>query len=69
MFGINTIGLKRNGFSDESMKKIARAYKILFKQGRLLKDALTDLEQEFSGVKEVSALIDFIKSSERGIAR
>ncbi len=69
LFGINTIGLKRNGFSDESMKKITKAYKILFQQKKLLKDALKILEEDFAGVEEVSVMIDFIKSSERGIAR
>jgi len=69
LFGINTIGLERSGFSSEIIKIISKAYKILFKQKMLLKDALVSLEKEFPGVEEVSGLIDFIRSSTRGIAR
>ncbi|MCD6570784.1 MAG: acyl-ACP--UDP-N-acetylglucosamine O-acyltransferase [Deltaproteobacteria bacterium] len=69
LFGINTIGLKRNGFSPETIRTISKSYKILFRQGMLLKDALLMLEKEFSGVEEVSGLIDFVRGSSRGIAR
>jgi len=69
LFGINTIGLERRGFSPEIIKAIAKSYKILFKQKMLLKDALEGLEKEFSGVEEVADLAGFIRSSTRGIAR
>jgi len=69
IFGTNTIGLKRNGFSEDAIKAIAKAYKIIFKQGRTLKDALATLEAEFTGTPEIERLIAFIRNSSRGIAR
>jgi UDP-N-acetylglucosamine acyltransferase len=69
IFGANTIGLKRNGFSEGAIKTISKAYKVVFKQGRTLKDALATLETEFSGSPEVERLIAFIRASSRGIAR
>ena len=46
-----------------------KAYRILFRQGLQLKDALEELEKDFSEDKNVKYLVDFIKSSDRGIAR
>ncbi|MBN1636182.1 MAG: acyl-[acyl-carrier-protein]--UDP-N-acetylglucosamine O-acyltransferase, partial [Deltaproteobacteria bacterium] len=69
LFGINTIGLKRNGFSPERIREITNAYKILFKQGLLLRDALQTLDNEFSDSVDIKRLITFITSSDRGIAR
>jgi UDP-N-acetylglucosamine acyltransferase len=69
LYGMNTIGLKRNGFTKEQMARITKAYRILFKQGLPLKDALFVLEQEFQGAEEISRLISFLTSSRRGITR
>jgi UDP-N-acetylglucosamine acyltransferase len=66
---MNTIGLKRNGFTKEQITRINKAYRILFKQGLLLKDALLVLEQEFQGAEEISRLLAFLTSSRRGITR
>jgi len=69
LFGINTIGLKRNGFSPERIREITSAYKILFRQGLRLKDALQALENESPESPDIKRLITFISSSDRGIAR
>ncbi|MEN6476186.1 MAG: acyl-ACP--UDP-N-acetylglucosamine O-acyltransferase [Syntrophaceae bacterium] len=69
IFGTNTIGLKRGGFSEEAIKTIAKAYKIVFKQGRTLKDALETLEAEYPAQPEIEHLTAFIRASSRGIAR
>jgi UDP-N-acetylglucosamine acyltransferase len=69
MYGINTIGLKRNGFSDEVIESISRAYRLIFKMGLKLKDAVSKIEMEFAGIPEVMRIVEFIKVSERGIAR
>ncbi len=69
LFGVNTIGLKRGGFSPEQVKNIEKAYRILLKQGFLLKDAIKALEDEFSDMAEVMRLVNFLQSSRRGIAR
>lgn len=69
LFGVNTIGLKRGGFSPEQVKNIEKAYRILLKQGLLLKDAIKALEDEFPDMAEVMRLVNFLQSSRRGIAR
>lgn len=69
IFGLNTIGLKRNGFSEEAIKTIGKAFKILFKQGLPVKNALAALENDFNGVPEITRLIEFVRGSARGIAR
>ena len=67
--GLNSVGLRRRGFSDEEISNLKKAYRILFRQGLQLKDALEELEKDFSEDKNVKYLVDFIKSSDRGIAR
>jgi UDP-N-acetylglucosamine acyltransferase len=69
IFGINTIGLKRNGFSNEVIAAISKAYRLIFKRGLQLKDAVAKIELEFAGIPEVMRIVEFIKGSERGITR
>ncbi len=69
IYSTNIIGLQRNGFTPEQIKNIRRAYKIIFKEGLLLKDALARLESEFGDDADIRRISDFIKASERGIAR
>jgi UDP-N-acetylglucosamine acyltransferase len=69
LFGVNTIGLKRGGFAPEQIKNVERAYRMLLKQGLLLKDAIVAMEEEFKGLPEVEKLVGFLKTSRRGIAR
>jgi UDP-N-acetylglucosamine acyltransferase len=69
LYGINTIGLRRNGFTREQISRIEKAYRILFKQGLLLKEALEGLEREFPDFPEIARLLAFLRSSHRGIAR
>jgi len=68
LFGLNIIGLKRHGFSKETISLLQKAYKILFIEKITIKDALNKL-QEFSYSKEIVNLIEFIKKSHRGICR
>jgi UDP-N-acetylglucosamine acyltransferase len=69
LYGVNTIGLKRNGFTKDQIMRIDKAYRVLFKQGLLLKEAIAALEQEFSEHEEIVRLTSFLSSSSRGIAR
>jgi len=69
LFGVNAIGLKRGGFSPGQIKNIDKAYRTLLKQKLLLKDALDALEKDFESCPEVERLVDFLKTSRRGIAR
>jgi UDP-N-acetylglucosamine acyltransferase len=67
--GLNKEGLKRHGFSFDTIRKLKKAYKIVYRNGLLLKDALGELEDSKIACAEVSQFLNFITTSERGIAR
>jgi UDP-N-acetylglucosamine acyltransferase len=67
-YGLNIIGLKRRNFSEEKIKILNEAYKIIFKSGLNTSQALKKLE-EMNDCEEVKDIIEFIKSSKRGIAK
>lgn len=69
LHGLNIIGLKRYGFSSESINTLKKAYSILFKENRLLKDALDKIKAEFQDIPEIKQLVEFIEKSKRGICR
>ena len=62
-------GLRRRGFSSDSIHQLRRAFKILYRQGLTLELALQRLETMLSDAPEVQVLIDSIRASERGIVR
>ncbi|MDR2192012.1 MAG: acyl-ACP--UDP-N-acetylglucosamine O-acyltransferase [Endomicrobium sp.] len=65
--GLNLVGMKRRGMTSAQIEEIKDAYRILFMSKLLLTDALSKLENSSSlYVKEI---VDFIKSSKRGIVR
>ena len=66
---INSEGLRRRGFSSDSLHQLRRAFKILYRQGLTLELALQRLETMLSNAPEVQVLIDSIRASERGIVR
>lgn len=66
---INTEGLRRRGFSSETINDLRRAFKILYRQGLTLDIAIQRLEGVFAGSAEVQVLIDSLRVSERGIVR
>lgn len=67
--GLNTVGLTRGGFSTEAVARIKAAYKLLFRSGLGLREALARVVAEFGGNPEIDHLVRFIEGSERGIAR
>ena len=69
IYGLNLIGLRRNGIGKESIGKLNRAFKILFNLGLSVKHACENIEQEIKPSNEISYLLKFIKESKRGIAR
>jgi UDP-N-acetylglucosamine acyltransferase len=69
LFGPNTIGLQRRGFTEKTINEIKKAYKILFREKRTLKDALEQVKEEFSSSPEIMHLIEFIEKNKRGICR
>ena len=69
LFGPNSIGLKRHGFSDEVMHAIKKAYKTLFRDKRTLKDAIRKVQEDSGNLPEIQHLLSFIEKNKRGICR
>lgn len=67
LFGLNTVGLQRRGFSDEERAELRRAYRLLFQSKHNLSDALTAARTELVGAGRVERLLSFIETSERGV--
>ena len=67
--GINVEGLKRRGFSAETLTYLKRAYKIIFRQGLTREQALPLLQEMAAEESAVQLLIDSLQSSSRGIIR
>lgn len=66
---INKVGMERNGFSDEAQTALRQAYKILFREGLTIANAIERMEKELPPLPEVQHLINFARKSERGLAR
>ena len=65
-YGINRIGLQRQGFSDDRLKALERAYRLLVKSKLNTTQALPKIEEELSGQPDVDYLVRFIRESKRG---
>lgn len=66
---INKVGLDRNGVSEKAQAELKHAYKILFRQGLTIPNALARIESKLSRLPEIQQLIEFARSSERGISK
>jgi UDP-N-acetylglucosamine acyltransferase len=66
---INKVGLERNGVSDEAHAALKQAYKLLFREGLTTSNALARIESDLPAVPELRRLVEFVRSSERGISR
>jgi len=67
--GLNLIGLKRRGFTDDTISNLKKAYKTLFMAGLKQDAAIAKIRAEITGCTEVEYLLAFIERSERGISR
>jgi UDP-N-acetylglucosamine acyltransferase len=66
---INKVGLERNGVSEESQVALRQAYRILFRDGLTTSNALARIESELPQVPEIKRLVQFVRTSERGITK
>lgn len=64
---INSEGLKRRGFTSQQITNIKRAFKMLYRQGLTVAEAVEQMQQ--LDAEEVQSMIDFVQSSSRGIIR
>jgi len=67
LYGLNSVGLERRGFSDDVRKALKQVYRILFLSSQNVSRALDRAEAEVSPIPEVRHLLEFIRGSERGI--
>ncbi|HKZ16059.1 MAG TPA: acyl-ACP--UDP-N-acetylglucosamine O-acyltransferase [Geobacteraceae bacterium] len=69
LHGLNLVGLKRRGFSDEIIADIKKAYKILVRSNLRVEEALERIRNEIPMSPEIAHFVEFVESSERGICR
>ncbi|MFA5119039.1 MAG: acyl-ACP--UDP-N-acetylglucosamine O-acyltransferase [Candidatus Omnitrophota bacterium] len=69
VYGLNLIGLKRNGFSREAVLQLRQAFRILFNSGLSAKNAVEKIESSFKPNDEITYLVNFVKDSQRGVSR
>ncbi len=69
LYGLNSVGLRRHGFSQKTLSLLKKAYRIVFRIGLTLNESIERLRAEVEQVPEVINFIDFIKSSQRGLTR
>lgn len=68
-YGINSEGLKRRGFSVASLGVLKSAYKTLYKSGKTLEEAKSELAQSALAHAEIQPIVDFLNACTRGIIR
>ena len=68
-YGLNRVGMRRRGYSKEAIEKLHHAYHLLLNAKLNTTQAIEKIEAEISGCEEVSYLVNFIKSSTRGVVK
>lgn len=66
---INKIGLERNGVSEGAQAALRQVFKILFREGLTISNALARIEEEWPDIDEVGRVVSFVRASDRGICR
>ena len=66
---VNKVGLERNGIGAEAQAALKQSYKILFREGLTIPNALARIEAELPALPEVRHLVEFIRASQRGISK
>ena len=67
--GINSVGLRRRGFSPEKINEIQEIYRILFVKNNNVTKALDIIQAEFKPTEERDEIVDFIRNSNRGVMK
>ncbi len=69
LFGVNSVGLRRKGFSKETIEVLKKAYKIIWREHKNLSKGIEKAMAELPKIPELELLLSFIKSSKRGVVR
>lgn len=67
--GVNNEGMKRHGFSDETMRQLKEAFRILYRSKLNVKQAIERMRESLSASPEIDELLEFLASTQRGIIR
>ncbi|HLV25325.1 MAG TPA: acyl-ACP--UDP-N-acetylglucosamine O-acyltransferase [Gemmatimonadales bacterium] len=67
LYGLNSVGLQRSGFPEETIRELKRAYRVIFRSDLTVSRALERARAELSPLSEVQHFLEFIEASERGI--
>ncbi len=67
--GLNTIGLKRRGFSDDTLKQLKNAFHVLYRENLTINEAIQKIKSDINNVPEIDHLVAFLEKSDRGIVR
>ncbi|HOG17064.1 MAG TPA: acyl-ACP--UDP-N-acetylglucosamine O-acyltransferase [Syntrophales bacterium] len=68
-YGLNLIGLRRRGFSEETIQALKKAYRLVYRSALLLSEAIARIQQEVPDLPEVRQFAEFLRTSRRGICR
>ncbi len=69
LYGLNSIGLKRQGFTHERISALKHAYELLFRSGLMMAEALKRARDEFKDQPDVQEVVTFVEGTKRGICR
>jgi len=67
--GVNSIGLRRRGFQESTVRVIKNTFKIIYRSELNLTQAVERIEREFPSIHEVKMILEFIARSKRGVCR
>lgn len=66
--GVNLVGMRRRGFSNELIDSIHDAYRVIYSKG-ILKEGIAEARAKYPGIKEIEYICSFIENSKRGVVR
>jgi len=66
---VNKTGMERNGVSEDALGALRQAYKILFREGLTVSNAIAKVEEQLPPLPEIQHLVRFVRASERGISK
>lgn len=69
LYGVNTVGLRRHGFPQETIMTLRKAFRILFRSNLILSKAVERIREELPNLREVEVLLEFVQGSKRGICK
>ena len=67
--GINSIGLRRRGYSNEQINNVQDVYRLIYNSGLNTSDAIAKIESEFAATAERDEILLFVRNSARGIIK